>query len=101
MDLCCLSSISDNYFLNLEVIQSNRILIQSTRTSEGARYMAENGELTGIIRDYLQTLLLLRPNDALHFTRHYFGSAISSLDLPHDEYFDSCNKRVRYYFFEE
>ncbi|CAH2108388.1 unnamed protein product [Euphydryas editha] len=80
---------------------SDYLDFKSTRTSEGARYMTENGELTGIIRDYLQTLLLLRPNDALHFTRHYFGSAISSLDLPHDEYFDSCNKRVRYYFFEE
>ncbi|XP_026500895.2 uncharacterized protein LOC113404246 [Vanessa tameamea] len=74
---------------------------KSTRTSEGGRYVTENGELTGIIRDYLQTLLLLRPHDALHFTRHYFGSALSALDLPHDEYFDPCTKHVRYYFFEE
>lgn len=75
--------------------------IQSTRSAEGARYVTENGELSGVIRDYLQALLLLRPQDALHFTRHYFASALSSLDLPHNEYFDPCSKHVRYYFFEE
>ncbi|XP_028037770.1 uncharacterized protein LOC114248666 [Bombyx mandarina] len=74
---------------------------KSARTSEGGRYIAESGSLTNTIREYLQALLLLRPQDALHFTRHYFGSALSALDLPHDEYFDAASKHVRYYFFEE
>ncbi|XP_045768199.1 uncharacterized protein LOC123869362 isoform X1 [Maniola jurtina] len=74
---------------------------KSTRSSEGAKYVTENGELTGLIRDYLQTLLLLRPHDALQFTRNYFGSTLSALDLPHDEYFEPCTRHVRYYFFEE
>ncbi|XP_038214861.1 uncharacterized protein LOC119834543 [Zerene cesonia] len=80
---------------------SDYLDFKSTRSSEGARYVTENGELAGTIRDYLQTLLLLRPHDALHFTRHYFGAALSALDLPHNEYFDPCTKHVRYYFFEE
>ncbi|CAH0406915.1 unnamed protein product [Chilo suppressalis] len=80
---------------------SDYLDFKGTRTSDGARYMEENGVLTGTVRDYLQALLLLRPSDALHFTRHYFGSALSSLDLPHDEYFDPTTKHVRYYFFEQ
>ncbi|CAH2076604.1 unnamed protein product, partial [Iphiclides podalirius] len=80
---------------------SDYLDFKSTRSSEGARYVSEHGELTGTIRDYLQALLLLRPNDALHFTRHYFGAALSALDLPHNEFFDSSTKHVRYYFFEE
>lgn len=75
--------------------------LQSSRSSEGARYVTESGALTGTVRDYLQALLLLRPHDALHFTRHYFSAALSALDLPHDEYFDPTSKHVRYYFFEE
>ncbi|XP_072938933.1 uncharacterized protein [Epargyreus clarus] len=82
-------------------LMSDYLDFKSARSSEGARYVSENGELTAIIRDYLQTLLLLRPHDALHFTRHYFGSALSSLDLPHDDYFNPSMKQVRYFFFEE
>ncbi|XP_014363690.2 uncharacterized protein LOC106715019 [Papilio machaon] len=80
---------------------SDYLDFKSTRTSEGGRYVSENGELTGTIRDYLQAVLLLRPSDALHFTRHYFGAALSALDLPHNEFFDSSNKHVRYFFFED
>ncbi|VVC89830.1 unnamed protein product [Leptidea sinapis] len=80
---------------------SDYLDFKSTRSSDGARYVTENGELAATIRDYLQTLLLLRPSDALHFTRHYFGSALSALDLPHSEYFDPCSKHVRYFYFEE
>ncbi|XP_047507524.1 uncharacterized protein LOC125051328 [Pieris napi] len=80
---------------------SDYLDFKSSRSSEGGRYVTENGELAGTIRDYLQTLLLLRPHDALHFTKHYFGAALSALDLPHNEYFDPCTKHVRYYFFEE
>lgn len=74
---------------------------QSQRSSEGARYVSENGALAGTIREYLQAILLLKPADTLHFTRHYFQSALSSLDLPHDEYFDPCSRRVRYFYFED
>ncbi|CAG4982078.1 unnamed protein product [Parnassius apollo] len=88
---------TDTVLINGIVCES----IFATRSSEGARYVSENGELTGIIRDYLQTVLLLRPNDVLHFTRHYFGAALSALDLPHNEFFDSPAKHVRYFYFEE
>ncbi|CAK1600924.1 unnamed protein product [Parnassius mnemosyne] len=80
---------------------SDYLDFKASRSSEGARYVSENGELTGTIRDYLQTVLLLRPNDVLHFTRHYFGAALSALDLPHNEFFDSSAKHVRYFYFEE
>ncbi|OWR50670.1 hypothetical protein KGM_205815 [Danaus plexippus plexippus] len=80
---------------------SDYLDFKSKRSSEGAKYVSETSELTGVIKDYLQALLLIKPHDALHFTRHYFGSALSALDLPHDEYFDPCTKHVRYYFFEE
>ncbi|XP_028177359.1 uncharacterized protein LOC114365091 [Ostrinia furnacalis] len=80
---------------------SDYLDFKSTRSSDGARYVTESGALTGTVRDYLQALLLLKPSDALHFTRHYFGAALSALDLPHDEYFDPTTKHVRYYFFEE
>lgn len=63
--------------------------------------MAENGVLTNTIRDFLQAVLLLKPKDVVHFTRHYFDSALSALDLPHNEYFDPCPKHVRYYYLEE
>ncbi|CAG9785627.1 unnamed protein product [Diatraea saccharalis] len=90
----------ENWREDLQLL-SDYLDFKSTRTSEGARYMEESGILTGTIRDYLQALLLLRPVDALHFTRHYFGSVLSSLELPHDEYFDPTSKHVRYYFFEQ
>lgn len=61
--------------------------------------MVENGELTGTIKDYLQTLLLLKPQDVLSFTRQYFGSVLSSLDLPHNDYYEPT-KNVRYYYYE-
>ncbi|KAI8422608.1 hypothetical protein MSG28_006392 [Choristoneura fumiferana] len=90
----------ENWREDLQLL-SDYLDFKSTRTSEGGRYVSESGALTNTVRDYLQALLMLRPQDALHFTRHYFGSALSALDLPHDEYFDSCNKHVRYYFFED
>ncbi|XP_023935909.2 uncharacterized protein LOC112044322 [Bicyclus anynana] len=90
----------ENWRSDLQLF-SDYLDYKAKRSSEGAKYVTENGELTGLIRDYLQTLLLLRPHDALQFTRNYFGSTLSALDLPHDEYFDPCSRRVRYYFFEE
>ncbi|XP_075974451.1 uncharacterized protein LOC142975481 [Anticarsia gemmatalis] len=80
---------------------SDYLDFKTVRTSEGGRYITESGALTGAVRDYLQAILLLRPHDTLHFTRHYFGAVLSALDLPHDEYFDPSAKHVRYYFFEE
>ncbi|XP_013187085.1 uncharacterized protein LOC106132271 [Amyelois transitella] len=80
---------------------SDYLDFKSSRTSEGARYVSENGALSGAVKDYLQALLLLKPQDALHFTRHYFGAALSALDLPHNEYFDPASRHVRYFFFEE
>ncbi|KAJ8730716.1 hypothetical protein PYW08_002129 [Mythimna loreyi] len=82
-------------------LMSDFLDFKSTRVSEGGRYVTESGTLTGTVRDYLQAILLLRPQDTLHFTRHYFGTVLSALDLPHDEYFDPTSKHVRYYFFEE
>ncbi|KAL4716404.1 hypothetical protein ACJJTC_006766 [Scirpophaga incertulas] len=80
---------------------SDYLDFKSSRSSEGMRYMTENATLTGCIKDYLQAILLLRPSDALHFTRHYFGGTLSAIDLPYDEYFDPTTKHVRYYFFEQ
>lgn len=80
---------------------SDYLDFKGKRTSEGARYATENGPLAATIRDYLQTLLILRPSDAIQFTRSYFGTALSALDLPHNSYFDSSTKGVRYYFFEQ
>ncbi|KAF9808761.1 hypothetical protein SFRURICE_016278 [Spodoptera frugiperda] len=82
-------------------LMSDFLEFKNTRVSEGGRYVTESGTLTGTVRDYLQTILLLRPQDTLHFTRHYFGTVLSALDLPHDEFFDPASKHVRYYFFEE
>ncbi|KAJ8721427.1 hypothetical protein PYW07_002202 [Mythimna separata] len=82
-------------------LMSDFLDFKSTRVSEGGRYVTESGTLTGTVRDYLQAILLLRPQDTLHFTRHYFGTVLSALDLPHDEFFDPTSKHVRYYFFEE
>ncbi|KOB72062.1 Uncharacterized protein OBRU01_07472 [Operophtera brumata] len=82
-------------------IKTETVLIDGMICEKGARYISESGALTGTVRDYLQALLLLRPHDALHFTRHYFGAALSSLDLPRDEYFEPTSKHVRYYFFEQ
>ncbi|XP_053612798.1 uncharacterized protein LOC128676626 [Plodia interpunctella] len=80
---------------------SDYLDFKSTRSSEGARYVSENGALSGAVKDYLQALLLLKPQDALHFTRHYFETALSALDLPHNEFFDPATRHVRYFFFEE
>ncbi|XP_011565204.3 uncharacterized protein LOC105394985 isoform X1 [Plutella xylostella] len=80
---------------------SDYLDMKSARTSEGARYIAENGALTGVIREYLQSLLMLKPAQALHFTQHYFSTMLDSIDVPHDEFFDPCSRRVRYYFFED
>ncbi|KAF9414386.1 hypothetical protein HW555_007700 [Spodoptera exigua] len=82
-------------------LMSDFLEFKSTRMSEGGRYVTESGTLTGTVRDFLQTILLLRPQDTLHFTRHYFATVLSALDLPHDEFFDPASKHVRYYFFEE
>ncbi|XP_021182355.2 uncharacterized protein LOC110370751 [Helicoverpa armigera] len=82
-------------------LMSDFLDYKNTRVSEGGRYVTESGTLTGTVRDYLQAILLLRPQDTLHFTRHYFGTVLSALDLPHDEFFDPASKHVRYYFFEE
>ncbi|XP_059046397.1 uncharacterized protein LOC131841987 [Achroia grisella] len=90
----------ENWRQDLQLL-SDYLDFKSTRTSEGARYVTENGALTETVRDYLQALLLLKPHDALHFTRQYFSGVLSALDLPHDEYFDPTAKHVRYYFFEE
>ncbi|KAJ0175479.1 hypothetical protein K1T71_008638 [Dendrolimus kikuchii] len=80
---------------------SDYLDFKSVRSSEGGQYVTESRALTATIRDYLQAILLLKPQDTLHFTRHYFGSVLSALDLPHDEYFDPASRHVRYYFFEE
>ncbi|XP_068632891.1 uncharacterized protein [Battus philenor] len=90
----------DTWRQDLQLL-SDYLDFKTTRTSEGGRYVSENGELTGTIRDYLQAVLLLRPSDTLHFTRHYFGAALSALDLPHNEFFDPSTKHVRYFFFED
>ncbi|XP_049868177.1 uncharacterized protein LOC126368313 [Pectinophora gossypiella] len=94
------SPLRDRWREDLQLL-SDYLDFKSTRSSEGARYVAENGMLTATVRDYLQAILLLKPKDVLHFTRHYFDSALSALDLPRDEYFDSCPKHVRYYYIEE
>ncbi|GBP61908.1 Ciliogenesis-associated TTC17-interacting protein [Eumeta japonica] len=67
---------------------SDYLDFKAERSSEGARYTSENGELAGAVCDYLQALLLMQPRDTLLFTRQYFGAALSTLDLPHNEYFD-------------
>ncbi|XP_026752248.2 uncharacterized protein LOC113512545 [Galleria mellonella] len=90
----------ENWRQDLQLL-SDYLDFKSTRSSEGARYVTESGALTGTVRDYLQALLLLKPHDVLHFTRHYFSGVLSALDLPHNEYFDPASKHVRYYFFEE
>ncbi|KAM3964197.1 uncharacterized protein ACR2FA_001679 [Aphomia sociella] len=90
----------ENWRQDLQLL-SDYLDFKSIRSSEGARYVTESGALTGTVRDYLQALLLLKPQDAIHFTRHYFSGVLSALDLPHDEYFDPSSKHVRYYFFEE
>ncbi|XP_041988404.1 uncharacterized protein LOC121739877 [Aricia agestis] len=79
---------------------SDYLEFKSTRTSEGGLYALENRELTGVIRDYLQTLLLLRPQNAMDFTREYFGATLQDLDLPHNEFFNPTHRNVRYYFYE-
>ncbi|KAI5635562.1 hypothetical protein NE865_11736 [Phthorimaea operculella] len=80
---------------------SDYLDFKTTRTHEGARYVAENGMLTATVRDYLQAILMLRPADVVNFTREYFSSALSSMDLPRDEYFEPMRKHVRYFYFEE
>ncbi|XP_063619411.1 uncharacterized protein LOC134792128 [Cydia splendana] len=80
---------------------SDYLDFKSARSSEGARYTSESSALTNAVRDYLQALLSLRPQDAIHFTRHYFKATLSSLDLPHNDYFDAGTKHVRYFFFED
>ncbi|KAJ2950082.1 hypothetical protein O0L34_g11422 [Tuta absoluta] len=80
---------------------SDYLDFKTIRTHEGARYAAENGSLTATVRDYLQAILLLKPSDVVNFTRQYFDSALSSMDLPREEYFEPMRKHVRYFYFEE
>lgn len=77
--------------------QDDCYLFQSAHCTHIKSYLADHPEIQSMLADYVQMILLMKPEDVLEYTLDYFMQYIPEA-FPRNEYFEQAPEEEEPYF---